>query len=162
MTYDHDLIILFVDPHQSHLNWDSIQRTLYHEVIHAINRIVNPWENNKTLLDMVISEGIATVVESQFSKNSNGMTHKWSKMSHAQIQKILKIMNPDFDLDNFYIQDYFGSAKTIRSDLPEWAGYFLGYYLIQSFIKMSHCDLTTLLRIPYAEIKKSLTRGGIL
>lgn len=162
LTYGKDLIIFFVDPSNQYLDWCSIKMTFVHELTHIVNRLTAPWEENNTLLDMMLAEGIAITAEAYAQNELDSFAKLTEKMPHAQIQELLEKLRPHFQERDFDTYVYLGHRGDPKNSIPPWTGYIIGRYLIKSYLQLSKTDLKTLVRTPYNDIKKALKTGGVL
>lgn len=119
----------------------EIPATIYHELSHLVRE--NKLECRNTLLESMVSEGIACYIEkSVFSR---------------EIPYILPIKDEDsfwstakefFDDSNYnHAIWFFGSGS-----LPKWIGYRLGYILVEKYMQKNNKVLSELCIIPSQEI----------
>ena len=105
-----------------------------HELCHAARwGRNNEWINS--LFDGVISEGIATYLEAEFVKNRTEKTVFIKTIlgrSDEENEKILEKLRSQLD-SNYYNYDtvFFNG----NNEIPRWAGYSLGYYLVRKYLK---------------------------
>ena len=88
-----------------------------------------------SLFDGVVSEGIATYLEAEFIKDRTGKTvfiKTILERSDEENEKILEKFRSQLEL-NYY--DYDTIFFNGSNELPRWAGYSLGYYLVKKYLK---------------------------
>ena len=123
-----------------------------HELCHAARWGKNDeWINS--LLDGVISEGIATYLEAEFVKDCNEKTvfiKTILERSDEENEKILEKLRSQLD-SNYYDYDtiFFGGSN----DLPRWSGYSLGYYLVRKYLKKTGKKIEDAFADKYADFK---------
>ena len=131
-TQTSDFIEFAIDEEKATEN--LISEMVAHELCHAARWGKNDeWINS--LLDGVISEGIATYLEAEFVKDRNEKTvfiKTILERSDEENEKILEKLRSQLD-SNYYDYDtnFFGGSN----DLPRWSGYSLGYYLVRKYLK---------------------------
>lgn len=119
-------ILIFINP--SNPNWKkALPATIAHEFNHSVVLQYHQW---KTLLDSLIFEGLAEhfkegVVDDRRAPWTKSLNIQQSKKLFLKLKKHLSSQNP-----RLYKSIFFGNKK-----YPLWAGYTLGYNIIQSFIK---------------------------
>lgn len=132
-----DWIQLFIDPTKPNLipkiAESSFPANIYHEMHHARRMIKVGF--GQSLLEVVISEGLATVfAEEMFGK----FKAPWGKYSKSEIEQLIKI----FDINKLdkkinYEEWFLGHGK------PHWLGYKVGTYIIRELKKKNRelsCD----------------------
>lgn len=106
----------------------SIPGTIYHEMNHVAR-----WGTvgyGKSLLEAIITEGLANVFEEQYWKEYKVI---WASYESKEINKLLAIIRKrDKRKDNYYNHDewFHGSGK-----LPRWIGYKIGTFIVRSFLE---------------------------
>jgi len=122
-TANFDWIQVFIDPAKSVskiINL-SFPATLYHEMNHARRMIKIGF--GKTLLETVISEGLAIVFAEEMFKNFEA---PWGKYSEEEIKRLYKVFISHKDDENFNYQEWFlGFGK------PHWLGYKIGAHIVR-------------------------------
>lgn len=124
----YDWFHIYIDPTKSEnklkkIISNHIPSTVYHELNHVAR-----WNSvgyGSTLLEAIISEGLASVFESEKWKKSKT---PWAKYSQKEILSMLEIFKKRKKTDdaNYNHQEWFyGNGK-----LPKWIGYKLGVYII--------------------------------
>ena len=111
-----------------------ISEMLVHELCHAAR-----WGKNNelisSLLDGIISEGIATYFEAEFIKNRNERTVFIQTIlgrSGEENEKILDQLRDRLDSNEY---DYNAIFFTGNNKLPRWSGYSLGFYLVKKYLE---------------------------
>jgi uncharacterized protein YjaZ len=106
---------------------EKLERVLAHELHHCLR-----WKNpgyGETLLEQIITEGLADHFEVEISGREPGM---WStNLTPEQIQEWLQKAKPLFSSKDFDRNAWmFGS-----NEIPRWTGYSLGFYLVGEYLK---------------------------
>lgn len=104
-------------------------RSVSHELHHAVRDKVLPNEK-RSLEAELMAEGLATVFETEVW---GGIPSDWAKpLSKEQMQSLLeKVIIESEDLHYDHGRWFFGT-----SDLPRWAGYSIGVFLIKEYIRL--------------------------
>jgi len=113
-------------------NFDKeILQTFSHEYAHAVREQKIPWENC-TLLEAFITEGLAQSFEFEVSskKPIYALSLSQKEIDTYWEMAFLEINRTDFD----YSKWFFGSDKKIK----KWAGYALGFWLVQNYCKKNN------------------------
>ncbi|MCG7345936.1 DUF2268 domain-containing protein [Sporosarcina sp. ACRSL] len=145
-----DKLFLFISP----LNTETeIKALLTHEYNHVcrLNKFLKR-EKEYTLLDTIILEGLAEMaVEERFGKISTSI---WTSLySEQQLAKLWK----DYVYPN---RNHLKESDTHEEvlyglgDYPHMAGYCVGYYLVQNFLKDTELHAGDLLELPSTRIAK--------
>ncbi len=122
-TANFDWIQLFIDPTKSvsKIVASSFPATLYHELNHV--RRMTEVGFGKTLLETVISEGLAIVFAEEMFKS---FVAPWGEYTDDGIKKLYKIFTPHKNDKEFNYEEWFlGFGK------PHWLGYKIGAYIIR-------------------------------
>ncbi len=131
---------------------DLISEMVAHELCHAGRWGKNDeWANS--LFDGVISEGIATYLEEEFIKDRTEKTvfiKTILERSDEENEKILEKFRSQLDL-NYY--DYDTIFFNGSNELPRWAGYSLGYYLVKKYLKKTGKKIEDAFADKYADFK---------
>ena len=119
---------------QEKVTENLISEMLVHELCHAAR-----WGKNNelisSLLDGIISEGIATYFEAEFIKNRNERTVFIQTIlgrSGEENEKILDQLRDRLDSNEY---DYNAIFFTGNNKLPRWSGYSLGFYLVKKYLE---------------------------
>ncbi len=127
-----ETILLFLNP--THPNWEQeFCETIAHEYHHAIFRLTHTWD---TVFEGLQAEGLAEHFREQ---TIGGSLAPWSRAVpsselHSWLQKISPFLDST-DMDTY--QEIFFQGK----DYPQWLGYSLGYWMIQT-IRDKHPELS--------------------
>ncbi len=119
-------ILIFINPSSS--TWEkALPATIAHEFNHSVILQYHQW---RTLLDSLIFEGLA---EHFIGDVINGKRALWTRsLSIKQSKKLfLELKKYLYSKDSKLYQSIFFGDRKYR----QWAGYTLGYYIVQSFIK---------------------------
>lgn len=149
-TQTSDFIEFAIDEEKATEN--LISEMVTHELCHAVRWGKNDeWINS--LLDGVISEGIATYLEAEFVKDRNEKTvfiKTILERSDEENEKILEKLRSQLD-SNYYDYDtiFFGGSN----DLPRWSGYSLGYYLVRKYLKKTGKKIEDAFADKYADFR---------
>ena len=129
-----------------------ISEMVAHELCHAGRWGKNDeWANS--LFDEVVSEGIATYLEAEFVKDRNEKTvfiKTILERSDEENEKILEKLRSQLDL-NYY--DYDTIFFNGSNELPRWAGYSLGYYLVKKYLKKTGKKIEDAFADKYADFR---------
>lgn len=126
-----------------------------HELCHAARwGRNNEWINS--LFDGVINEGIATYLEAEFVKNRTEKTVFIKTIlgrSDEENEKILEKLRSQLD-SNYYNYDtiFFNGSN----EIPRWAGYSLGYYLVRKYLKKTGKKIEDAFFDKYADFKATV------
>lgn len=111
------------------LDEDQIYYTLCHELCHA-KRYEGPGYG-QTLFDSIIFEGIAEAFEYEISK---GKAYVPSVISQRKgTLNLIKKSAEHFSEQEYNHHHWFFNPET--KDLPRWAGYQMGYYIVDRYVK---------------------------
>ena len=129
-----------------------ISEMVAHELCHAARWGKNDeWINS--LFDGMISEGIATYLEAEFVKDRTKKTvfiKTILERSDTENEKILEKLRSQLD-SNYY--DYDTIFFNGNDELPRWAGYSLGYYLVRKYLKKTGKKIEDAFFDKYANFK---------
>ncbi|MDO8571504.1 MAG: DUF2268 domain-containing putative Zn-dependent protease [bacterium] len=115
---------LFISP--SEFSTQSLRETVAHELNHAI--LFNYFPSKQTLLDSIISEGLAENFREEVMK---GMRAPWSRaLTAKETQKIFTELKPLLNRYDLYEEVFWNGSK-----YRKWAGYSIGYNIVKSFRK---------------------------
>lgn len=149
-TKTSDFIEFAIDEEKATEN--LISEMVAHELCHAAR-----WDKNdewiNSLFDGVISEGIATYLEAEFVKDRTEKTvfiKTILERSDEENEKILDKLRSQLDL-NYY--DYDTIFFNGNNELPRWAGYSLGYYLVRKYLKKTGKKIEDAFADKYVDFK---------
>lgn len=114
---------------KEHLLHVEFPRSVSHELHHAVREKALP-DEKRSLGSALIAEGLATLFETEVW---GGIPSDWAKpLSKEQMQSLLeKVIVESEDPNYNHGRWFFGT-----SDLPRWAGYSMGIFLIKEYIKL--------------------------
>lgn len=154
-TYASDFIIIDLDTRK--FDGDLLSEMITHELCHAARWGKNPeWAH--TLFDNIISEGLATAFEAEFSNNSQNQRQSFflqTILEHAKNknEKILRTLRPSLNEKNFSYKELFYSGN---EELPRWSGYSAGFYLVQEYSKLRQKNISEIITDRYDDFRKTL------
>lgn len=104
-----------------------LPRSIFHELHHAAR--YQAIENNKTLLDAFVSEGLACLFAQEQTDQKPDF---WTAAVHGKkLRELINRAEKEYkDSIKKYRAWFFGSELTI----PRWAGYSIGYKLVEDYI----------------------------
>jgi uncharacterized protein YjaZ len=111
---------------------EKIKSTVTHEFHHAVRNRTYNWKED-TLLGAMITEGLAD----HFDIEVNGGEPKpWSVvLKDVEIERIKVIANPEFNSREYNHSEWFFGSQ--ERNIPRWAGYAIGFKLVDSYLKKS-------------------------
>ncbi|MDD5145446.1 MAG: class IV adenylate cyclase [Candidatus Pacebacteria bacterium] len=126
-----DWIQIYIDPKNKKCGLKNIiEKYLPANIYHEMNHIAR-WRSigyGNTLLETIVSEGIASVFEKEQWK---AFVAPWAKFNEKEISDFLKIIRKrDEGKGGSYNHAEWFYGKGI---LPKWIGYKLGVYIVESF-----------------------------
>ena len=149
-TYWSDLITICVD--EEKLTKSKMTEMLVHELCHAARwGKNNEWMN--TLFDGLINEGIATYFEAEFAKNRKEkqfFIKTVLERSDKENEKILEKLRDQLELKSYDYETIFFNGN---DELPRWAGYSLGYYLVKKYLKKTGKKIEDAFADKYADFR---------
>ncbi|MEI7689378.1 MAG: DUF2268 domain-containing putative Zn-dependent protease [Candidatus Saccharibacteria bacterium] len=155
-TYRSDLIVITVDT-ESELSEDFFYETLCHELSHSI-RWNQVSEHTVTLLDDIVLEGLAIVLEEKAMNDSGRPNVQYFlKQMHAMDEQTAndilanlknKLNDKEYDYEKTFISG--------DEDLPRWAGYKLGYWLIKESLANKCTEIASATLDSYKNLKNNL------
>lgn len=152
-TYWSDLITICVD--EEKLTKSKMTEMLVHELCHAARwGKNNEWMN--TLFDDLINEGIATYFEAEFAKNLEEKTvfiKTILERSDEENKKIFEKLRDQLESSSYDYETIFFNGN---DELPRWAGYSLGYYLVKRYLEKTGKKIEEAFADKYAEFKTAL------
>lgn len=121
-------------PREKKLNGEELKSIVYHEMHHIKKGYFGYSKKKISLLEALISEGLATVFALEQVPE---YTPKWSKYTNAFIKKWLpRVKKEKFKTSYSHDEWFFGSRRK-----PFQLGYKLGTYLVHQ-IKKHHPEMT--------------------
>ena len=150
-TYWSDLITICVD--EEKLTKSKMTEMLVHELCHAVRwGKNNEWMN--TLFDGLINEGIATYFESEFAKNLEDKTVFIKTIlgrSDEENKKIFEKLRDQLESSSYDYETIFFNGN---DELPRWAGYSLGYYLVKRYLEKTGKKIEEAFFDKYADFRE--------
>ena len=131
-TISQYLVNIYIDPEFPELStsiFKEFKGTLAHELHHALRiRTINSLQN---LLGALIHEGLADHFDMEVN---NTLPNLWDKaLNEEDLKKIKKIAEEQYFNENYSYNDWvFGS---VEKNIPRWAVYSLGFYLVEQYLK---------------------------
>ena len=129
-----------------------ISEMVAHELCHAARWGKNDeWINS--LFDGLIFEGIATYFETEFAKSRKEKTlfiKTILKRTDEENEKNLEKLRDQLD-SNYY--DYDMIFFNGNDELPRWAGYSLGYYLVKKYLEKTGKKIEDAFADKYADFR---------
>lgn len=127
------IVNICIDPKHKNLKEKierEIESTLAHELHHCVREAVlgNP---RKNLLEALVTDGLADHFDIEIC---GGKPKPWSvAVEGIKLEKLLERARKEFSNENYNHKDwFFGSDdKTI----PRWAGYSLGFHIVEEYLK---------------------------
>ena len=157
-TYRYDLIVIVVDT-KTKISGDFFYETLCHELSHSLRWKRAP-EHSVTLLDDIIFEGLAIVLEEKAmadegKNNIQYFLREMQKTDKLTIDKIMSVLKNHLNDEKYDYEKIFINGD---SNLPRWAGYRLGYYFVKKYMKNNNIDIIKATLDSYEEIKNSILK----
>lgn len=133
----------------------AMSEMLIHELCHAARwGKNNEWINS--LFDAVINEGIATYFEAEYA-GSQAKKQVFIKTilerTDEENEKIYESLREQID-SNYY--DYDAIFFNGNDELPRWAGYSLGYYLVKKYLEKTGKKIEDAFTDKYADYRTVL------
>lgn len=129
-----------------------IAENIVHELCHA-----GRWGKNdewiNSLFDGLIFEGIATYFEAEFVKNREEETmfiKTILERTDEENEKILEKLRDQLDSDCYDYDTIFFNGD---DELPRWAGYSLGYYLVKKYLEKTGKSIENAFADKYADFR---------
>jgi len=129
-TITDEWICIYVDPKNKKFSFKDIaEKNLPGAIFHEMNHVARfrSVGYGDTLLEAIVSEGIASVFEKEQWKT---IVPPWTKFDEKEIANLLKIIRKrDKKKDKGYIHAewFFGRG----GKLPRWMGYKVGTYIVE-------------------------------
>ena len=129
-----------------------VAEMMVHELCHAAR-----WGKNDewidSLFDGLISEGIATYFEAEFVKEAEEKTFFIKTVSERSDEENEEILGKLRDKLNSNDYDYNVIFYNGNEDLPRWAGYSLGYYLVKRYLEKTGKTIEEVFADKYDEFR---------
>ncbi len=137
-------INIYLNLTHSHLRENleqEISRTFVHEYMHALREHYVPWENG-TLLDALVAEGLTQSFEIYILPNLTPAIYT-TVFTDKELDELWNNAKPVL-YEKKIVDDWFYGNTNIK----RWAGYSLGYKLVQDKIKDSGLKASQLYKLP--------------
>lgn len=151
-TYENNLIRLIIEDGFDEF---EISEVLVHELCHAARwGKNNEWMN--TLFDVLIFEGLAVCFTEKFTKNRPKQQFYMQTILNRSDEENIKILDTlkDHLQDTNYDYEYVFAGH--NDNLPHWAGYSLGYYLVNKYLEKSNKTIEAAFADKYKDIESTL------
>ena len=133
---------MFIDlAHESNTSNEKILKMIPHELTHQIMTNVNITKDNSAI-NIIIGEGFAVYMNQLYWKEKYSLNENlgYSKEELSSCLNnnsiILKFFNENkFSSDSSIINIFRNRSKKIDSSLPGAIGYYIGYKIIESYVK---------------------------
>lgn len=129
-----------------------VAEMMVHELCHAAR-----WGKNDewidSLFDGLISEGIATCFEAEFVKEAEEKTFFIKTVLERSNEENEEILGKLRDKLNSNDYDYNVIFYNGNEDLPRWAGYSLGYYLVKRYLEKTGKTIEEVFADKYTEFE---------
>lgn len=152
-TFSADFIRINIDDKKATKN--LISENVVHELCHAAR-----WGKNgewaKTLFDGLIFEGLACALEAEFVKDKSEKSlfiKTILECTDDENKKILDLLQDKLDSDEYNYDEIFFNGNI---NLPRWAGYSVGYYLVKKYLEKTNRKIEDAFADKYAEFKIAL------
>lgn len=149
-TYASDFILISIN--EDKITENILSETLVHELCHAAR-----WGKNdewmSTLLDGMISEGIATYFESEFVKDKSEkqlFLKTVAERSDEENEKIYEELKDQLGDERYDYQTIFFNGN---DKLPRWSGYSLGFLTVKKYLEKSGKTIEEAFADKYADIE---------
>ena len=132
-TPNEHIIFVYLDMHSQNLlnNFDeAIARVVAHELHHAVRAQKIPW-HRPSLIEAFVAEGLADHFDTEVNGTS---TPLWSNaLSDLEFERLFTKAKQEgiTKLGANYKEWTLG----LRSDIPKWAGYSIGFRLVDEYMK---------------------------
>lgn len=141
-------IDIYLDLNNAHLKSNleiEISRTFIHEYMHVVREEYVEWENG-TLLDSLIAEGLTQSFEIEIQSILPPSIYA-TALSEGELEDVWNKAKTILDQRGWANDEWFFGGNEIK----RWAGYSLGFKLVQDKIKSSGLKASELYKLPSAE-----------
>lgn len=152
-TFSADFIRIIIDDKKATEN--LISENVVHELCHAAR-----WGKNdewiKTLFDYLIFEGLACALEAEFVKNKAEKSlfiKTVLECTDDENKKILDLLQDKLDFNEYNYDEIFFNGNI---NLSRWAGYSVGYYLVEKYLEKTNKKIEDVFADKYVEFKIAL------
>jgi hypothetical protein len=147
-TFTADFFRIIIDDKKATDN--LISENIVHELCHAAR-----WGKNdewiKSLFDCLIFEGLACVLEVEFviDKTEKSLFIKTIlERTDDENKKILALLQDKLDSNEYNYDEIFFNGN---DKLPRWAGYSVGYYLVEKYLEKTNKKIEDAVADKYAD-----------
>jgi len=159
-THAPDYVRMSIDTSIDVVREDVIFDILTHELTH-VARWQRGHEHNYVLFDLMINEGLAIRVEQEIMKESGVDNPQFflkvvSARSDEENEKIMEILKDQLNSKDY---DYHMIFRKGNNELPRWAGYSLGFYLVKKYQKLTGKPIFEIINDSYSEFRKVLKQN---
>ncbi|HHU06731.1 MAG TPA: DUF2268 domain-containing protein [Clostridiaceae bacterium] len=137
-TYNSRLIVLVINKEEKILTANAIFEIICHEMSHSLRWEKLP-EYSDNLFKGMILEGLAIVLEQKAIEARGGekqfFLERMLETTEDEYKKMVNELESSFSKTSY---DYEGIFYTGNETLPRWAGYRLGYYFVQQYLKKTN------------------------
>lgn len=148
-------ISIAIDPHNNPSTSDLFQ-TITHECCHAIRWQHNSeWSDN--LFKALIFEGLAVYFEIKARQDTSqppSFFQRYVLDNQNKAEQLVNQIKPILDQSDYNRHKIF---ITGNQELPRWAGYVAGYYLVNNYITNHNTDISKIYTLDYDEFRNFLT-----
>lgn len=147
-TIQSNFIIISIDLKKK-ISEDYIYEVICHELGHAARWAKNP-EYADTLFKELISEGIATAIEEEAVHNNFNkqlFLNTVLNRSDEENVKIFNILKPKLNSNSYDYNEIFFYGN---NDLPRWAGYSLGVFLVKRYMNENNLNINHIFHEKYS------------
>ena len=155
-TYSNEFITIAIDSSVNEIKTEDLFQMICHELCHAAR-----WQYNNelmsTLLDGMIFEGLATAFEIEAALENKLTLDYFAKTVANQTdndnEKILDNLRNELNSQNYDYHKIFYPGDE-RLDLPRWAGYSVGYYLVKKYMAKTNKNASEIFAEKYSVLEK--------
>lgn len=137
-TYNSRLIVLVINKEEKILTANAIFEIICHEMSHSLRWEKLP-EYSDNLFKGMILEGLAIALEQKAIEARGGekqfFLERMLETTEDEYKKMVNELESSFSKTSY---DYEGIFYTGNETLPRWAGYRLGYYFVQQYLKKTN------------------------
>lgn len=137
-TYNSRLIVLVINKEEKNLTANAIFEIICHEMSHSLRWEKLP-EYSDNLFKGMILEGLAIALEQEAIEARGGerqfFLERMLETTEEEYKKMINELESSFSKTSY---DYEAIFYTGNEVLPRWAGYRLGYYFVQQYLKKTN------------------------
>lgn len=139
-------VLMSLDPDNPHFESSletELPGTLAHEFHHCMR--ISGVGYGKTLLEALITEGLARDFEKSFRGNQLPSYHRI--FSHEELESLKCIANKEYFNKTYNHYEWFFNGST-KKQIPQFAGYSLGYELVREHLSFTESSSAALWNEP--------------